>query len=131
MLNAQITADIADAFDNDLADAVKSVDYIAITQGEYDTVSRTTGPDTEVISDWRVVRYDYSRHEIAVSGSSANVPLGEDIRVGDTRFLGLQAELNITPKIDDFILYRGERYIIITTTDDPADVIWILQGRKV
>lgn len=117
-LRDEITADIAEAFDNDLADAVSEFTGSRIvSQGTFDPVTETwSDPVTE----------SYTGR--GVFGSfDMRVVDGVQILRTDVKLTALQAEVTGTPKIDDTI----NEMKVIHAGKDPADVTWILQLRRV
>ncbi|MGI3041145.1 hypothetical protein ACRTDM_05265 [Shewanella algae] len=120
-LRDEITADIADAFDGDLADAVKSF----------------TGKRT-VITGYDPITEQPVKQEITYTGRgtfgsyAVNIIDGVNVLATDTKLTCLQAEAvdssgsKFTPEIDDVI--NGMK--VIKVGKDPADVIWNIQLRE-
>ncbi|HCK4428435.1 hypothetical protein ACM7KB_29970 [Pseudomonas aeruginosa] len=114
-LRDEIHADIATAFDTDLADAVKPFTGVRKVQGEYDP--ETGGPsETTITYSGRGVFGRYKASEID----------GSLIKTFDTKLLVLQAELSETPKVGDLI----NDYRALNVSEDPASVTWTIQMRK-
>ncbi|BAR92398.1 hypothetical protein [Pseudomonas phage PS-1] len=124
-LRDELTADIAEAFDTDLADAVTA--FTGTQQGDegYDPV---TGEMTTSATTYagRGVFGSYSNDEID----------GSSILATDERLTVLQAEVLVTeagittdaraaPKVGDMI--SGRR--VIQLGKDPAGATWIIQLR--
>jgi len=116
-LTADITADIQDAFDGELADAVK-VSNLIYYSTVYDT-STGVVTNTETPEATRGV-IDYVNESMIDD---------EVIQRGDVSILILQGELAVTPQIDDFIQEGTTRYRLYNISSDPADVQWTLLAR--
>jgi hypothetical protein len=124
-LRDELTADIAEAFDEDLADAVTA--FTGTQQGEddYDPVTGAMTPSVTAYAG-RGVFGSYSNDEID----------GSSILATDERLTALQAEVMVTeagnptetratPKVGDMI--AGKR--VIQLGKDPAGATWIIQLR--
>ena len=114
-----ITADIAEAFDSDLADAVQAQILVHATTA-YD-------PDTGAVSS---IEAQTLTRGVAEPVTDDMVD-GEVIQQADTSFLILDAELSATPKVGDDIILDSIRYSLNTVLQDPARVTWQLIGRAV
>ncbi len=128
-LRDEIAQEVAAAFDDDLADAVKTFTGTRITRrGAYDPVEES----------WTRGELRYQGR--GVFGSfQAELVDGDKILATDVKLLVLQAELvapcdlesatgeQIAPKIDDTI--AGLK--VMSVSKDPADVTWTVQLRKV
>lgn len=125
-LRDDLQRDLAEAFDADLADAVKPVSGIRTVQGEYDPDSPTPG---ETVTDYvgRGVFGKYLSREID----------GTLIQTTDEKLTILQNELFISllgeptetlavPEINDII--GGKR--AMNVSQDPAGATWTVQLRK-
>jgi len=110
----EIQADLAQAFDTDLADAVKAFTGSRSVGLSYDPVTDTQLTDVESYTG-RGVFGQFGKSEID----------GLNILVTDVRLLCLQSEVTDTPQNDDII--NGMR--LIKVGKDPADATWILQLR--
>jgi len=115
-LRSEIQNDLAAAFDGDLADAVKTINLIKITN-DYSTDTGLDTP-TETLYATRGVLSSYIR-ELFDTG----------VEPSDKNILILTNELDAIPEIDDYIDYSSTRYKIIKVKDDPADATWELQCR--
>lgn len=124
-LRDELTADIAEAFDTDLADAVTAFTATQQGEGDYDPVTGETTPSVTTYAG-RGVFGSYSNDEID----------GSSILATDERLTALQAEVLVTeagiatetkaaPKVGDMI--GGKRAIRIGK--DPAGATWIIQLR--
>lgn len=115
-LKDEINADIAQAFDMDLADAVKEFVATRHIQNDDDwAMNDNTGTQTEYKG--RGVFGGYHAYEID----------GQNVMATDIKLICLQSELTDTPQIDDLI--DGKRVLAISK--DPADVSFVLQLRAV
>lgn len=127
-LQADIQADIAAAFNTDLADAVKPfTGSRETTSGEYDPV---TGTYPTIVTKYsgRGVFGGYSIREVD----------DQHIRRSDVKLTALQSEALMhdeqdavtstpaTPKVDDDI----NGYAVINVGSDPACATWAIQLRK-
>lgn len=111
-LNSEITADIANAFDNDLADAVTK--FTATRQSNDDWVINDNGAPTEAYTG-RGVFGSYSAYETD----------GQVIGIHDVKLICLQSEVTGTPMIDDVI----NDMRVLSIAKDPADVSYTIQLR--
>ncbi|MGQ7247594.1 hypothetical protein ACUN9Y_09665 [Halomonas sp. V046] len=122
-LRDDIQADIAEAYDSDLADAVRSFTGSREIAGEYD-------PDTGSSSTTTVT---YTGRGVA-GGYSVEEVDDQHIRRTDVKISGvLQNELILdadqtpaTPKIDDTI----DGMLVVNVGQDPAKATWTIQLRR-
>lgn len=120
-LRDEITADIADAFDTDLADAVSSFTGKRFEpSGPPDPINQTQ-PGETVTYTGRGVFGSY--------GVEVSEALG--ILRTDVKLTALQAEVSGQPKIDDDIEQGGVKYRVIHVSADPANATHVLQIRRV
>lgn len=113
-LRDELTADIAEAFDTDLADAVTEFDAMHHGQGGYDPVTGVVTPG-DVPYSGRGVIAGYRSHEID----------GTLILATDKKLIALQAEVSRPPKVGDTIAgMRAQR-----VEQDPAGATWRVQLR--
>ena len=113
-LNSEITADIANAFDTDLADAVTEFTVIRRVHSANDwAINDNTGKDEEYKG--RGVFGSFSAYETD----------GQAIGIHDVKLICLQAEVTGTPMIDDVI--NGMR--VLSIAKDPANVSYTIQLR--
>lgn len=115
-LRSDIQTDIVDAFNIDLYDAAV---FFTIERSD-NTYNLATGENETVITSYnsRGVFSSYRNREIH----------SDHIKPTDFKLLILQSEIEIEPKIDDFI-FTDNRYKVISVKKDSANVIWILQCR--
>ena len=128
-LHDEITAEIAEAFDTDLADAVQQFTGMRKgfggEQGEYDpitdTYTSTTGATGDLAYSGRGVLGKFDDYEI----------LSSQIDIFDVKLTALQAETTAKPLEDDVITVNGKARRVINMTNDPANVTWVLQLRGI
>lgn len=120
-LRAEIQADVAEAFDTDLADAVQTMILVDNKNSVYNP---NTGVYTETgltYSTRGTISY-FTQLEIINSGGS--------IDITDNKVLILANEVDVIP-ITDYLLRVGSaEYRILKTKMDPAKVAYILQVRE-
>lgn len=128
-LRDEITADIAEAFDTDLADAVSSfTGSRVVPDGPPDPINQTQ-PTITITYTGRGV---FGSYETEVSEA-----LG--ILRTDVKLTALQAEVTGQPKIDDEIQETdpqtgeliGPVYRVVHVGQDAAGVSWTIQIRRV
>lgn len=120
-LRDEITADIKEAFNTDLADAVQPFTGSRTVQGEpsiEDILTNTVGSNSTIIN--------YSGR--GVFGSYAEIEIdNESIMANDVKLTALQSEVTERPQLDDVI----NGYQVVVVNQDPASVTWTIQLRKV
>ena len=124
-LRDELTADLAEAFDSDLADAVTAFTGARQGEGEYDPILGVVTPTTITYAGRGVLAaYDHDMID------------GTNIRATDERLTVLQAELLISengeqtttraaPEVGDII----EGRVVVSVRQDPARAIWRIQLR--
>lgn len=122
-LRDDIQADLAEAFDNDLSDAMTAI-----------VGTRTTASDTDSgIDDWMNPPDTPSASTLTYTGRGVfDKKFYEDkesatIQITDVLLTCLQSEITETPYFDDKI----NDYRVITITPDPANTIYEIQLRQV
>lgn len=115
-LRDEITADIAAAFDSDLADAIQSFRGM-----RYELF----GPYDPITQQQTKVETPYEGRGV-FGGYSDSVIDGIQILKTDVKLTALQAEVTDIPMIDDFI----NDMKVITVGKDPAGVTWEIQLRR-
>lgn len=113
-LNAEISTEIAQAFDTDLADAVKDFTAYRAMPSDDDWAVNDTGTPTEAYKG-RGVFGSYSAYEAD----------GQAVSMKDVKLTCLQSELTDTPMIDDVI--NGMR--VLSIKKDPANISYAIQLR--
>ena len=120
-LHDEITADIKEAFNTDLADAVKPFTGSRTVQGEpsiEDILTNTVGSNSTTINySGRGVFGGYSEFEVD----------NESIMANDVKLTALQSEVTTRPQLDDVI----NGYQVVAVNQDPASVTYTIQLRKV
>ncbi len=120
-LRDDLQADIAEAFDGDLADAVQSFAGSRAVAGEYDPV---TGSSTTTVS--------YSGRGVFGSFRQEEID-GAIILATDEKLTALQNEVTLdsdgspaTPQVDDTLAGKTVKAVM----KDPASATWTLALRK-
>lgn len=120
-LRDEITADIKEAFNTDLADAVQPFTGSRTVQGEpsiEDILTNTVGSNSTIINySGRGVFGGYSEFEVD----------NESIMANDVKLTALQSEVTTRPQLDDVI----NGYQVVAVSQDPASVTLTIQLRKV
>ena len=120
-LRDEVTADIKEAFNTDLADAVKPFTGSRTVQGEpsiEDILTNTVGSNSTIINySGRGFFGGYSEFEVD----------GEAIMANDVKLTALQSEVTTRPQLDDMI----NGYQVVAVNQDPASVTFNIQLRKV
>lgn len=120
-LRDEITAEVAAAFDTDLADAVSHFTGSRFEpSGPPDPINQTQPGETITYTGRGV----FGSFGIQVS-EALNIPRT------DIKLTALQAEVTGQPKIDDDILRYGVKYRVIHVSADPANATHVLQIRRV
>ncbi|KJZ13504.1 hypothetical protein TW86_11345 [Halomonas sp. S2151] len=115
-LRDELQADIAEAYDSDLADAVTTfTGSRTVVSGEFDPVEGTY-PETTVTYSGRGVFGGYSIQEVD----------DQHIRRTDVKLTALQNEVSDTPAIDDTI----DGMLVVNVGADPAKATWTIQLRR-
>ena len=128
-LTADLQTDLAEAFDSDLADAVKNFVLHQYQRGQYDTntggLSGTKYPST---FDSRGVFGSFSKEDI----------LNSNIDAVDVQLVVLQNELPligvvVIPIIGDQIIRTADskEFRVAGVNPDPADATWIIHLKGV
>lgn len=116
-LRAELTAEVAAAFDTDLADAVTQFEGKRVVgQGPYDPVTETRPEIIEIYTGRGVF-----------SGFKQSLVDGVLIMATDKQLTALQAEVTDTPKMGDTI--NGMK--VQNVGQDPTTSVWRLHLREV
>lgn len=115
-MKQEITADIANAFDTDLADAVTHFTAIRRVKANDDWLENDNN-HSEMTYGGRGVFGNFNQSEID----------GQTILITDVKLICLQSETTDTPSIDDFI----NQMQVVAVSKDPANVAWVVQLRAV
>lgn len=115
-MKQEITQELKQAFDTDLADAVK--DFVIAREIVYDDDWASNSPTVSdtIITSGRGVFTGFNSHEID----------GETIKRDDVKLIALQAE-TAEIKLNDKI----NGMTVINITKDPAEVAWFVQLRGI
>ena len=120
-LRDEVTADIKDAFNTDLADAVQPFTGSRTVQGEpsiEDILTNTVGSNSTIINySGRGVFGGYSEFEVD----------NESIMANDVKLTALQSEVTARPQLDDNI----NGYQVVAVNQDPASITYTIQLRRV
>ena len=120
-LHDEVTAGIKEAFNTDLADAVKLFAGSRTVQGEpsvEDILTNTVGSNSTTINySGRGVFGGYSEFEVD----------NESIMANDVKLTALQSEVTTRPQLDDVINGMS----VISVCKDPTDTVYTIQLRKV
>ncbi len=120
-LRSEIQTDLAEAFDTDLADAVRSLTYRSLIQGDnYDPAQGKNTPSFTAYLDCRCV-FDKLETDKIIN-SSTNTTTAEVII--------LQNELVPVPKTNDVIWVGTEEWVVGDVAEDPASATWVLNCSK-
>lgn len=128
-----IWADVAEAFDEDLADAVQDFSFERVTVGEIDPVTGFPTGGEEVLVSGRGVFGGYSSADMAAASNSPN---GQHIESTDVKLLALQSEVvnedgvMIRPTEGDYITYADGTMRAVRVGKDPASATWAIQLRR-
>ena len=120
-LKADLDADIKEAFNTDLADAVQPFTGSRTVQGEpsiEDILTNTVGSNSTIIN--------YSGRGVFGSYKELEVD-NESIMANDVKLTALQSEVTTRPQLDDVI----NGYQVVAVNQDPVSVTFTIQLRKV
>lgn len=120
-LREELQTEIAEAFNEDLADAVHTFTCERISKTNWDPKTETSIEVKENYSGRGVLFGSYSQYEIQTLGVLAT----------DKKAIVLQNEVTMVPKIDDEWLTALGSFRVIHIQQDPASTIWKCQLRKV
>jgi hypothetical protein len=128
-----IWADVAEAFDEDLADAVQDFSFERVTVGEIDPVTGVPTGGDEVLVSGRGVFGGYSSADMAAASNSSD---GQHIESTDVKLLALQLEVineageMVKPVEGDYITYADGTMRAVRVGKDPASATWVIQLRR-
>lgn len=120
-LRDEIQEDIAEAFDEDLADAVHPFTCERITKKNWDPKTETHIVVKENYSGRGVLFGSYSQYQIQTLGVLAT----------DKKATVLQNEVSMAPKIDDEWITALGSFRVVHIQQDPTATIWKCQLRKI
>ncbi|MDC4632974.1 glutamate 5-kinase [Acinetobacter baumannii] len=120
-LRDEIQADIAEAFNEDLADAVHTFTCDRIVSTNWNPKTNTSEDVIEQYKGRGVLFGSYNQYEILTLGVLAT----------DKKVIVLQNEVTKEPKIDDEWSTAKGTFRIVHIKQDPTATIWKCQLRKV
>ncbi|WP_038342158.1 hypothetical protein [Acinetobacter sp. A47] len=120
-LREELQADLAEAFDEDLADAVHEFTCERIIKKNFDPVHETYDEEKISYSGRGILFGRYKSYEIANLGIPAI----------DNKATVLQNEVSATPAINDIWIVNGYSYRVVNISKDPVNTIWICQICKI
>ncbi|MBJ9716742.1 glutamate 5-kinase [Acinetobacter pittii] len=120
-LRDEIQAEIAEAFDEDLAEAVHTFTCERIVSTSWNPKTNTSENIVENYSGRGVLFGSYNQYEIQTLGVLAT----------DNKAVILQNEVTMVPKIDDEWITGLGTFRVIHIQQDPAATIWKCQLRRV
>lgn len=120
-LRDELQADIGEAFDTDLADAITTFTCSKeIQSGDFDFETQTYPVVTVEQYSGRGVFGSYKRDLVK--------PI--DYQVEDVKATVLQNEVTGVPQIDDVWVTSKGRFKVLNVAEDPSESIWVCQIRK-
>ena len=122
-LLSDLQSELADAFDDDLADAVQEFTCLKeVKSGTFDFETQTYPTVTTTAYSGRGVLFgNYAKELIK--------PV--DYQVDDSRAIVLQNEVTATPQINDELTTTKGVFKVISMNADPVDATYTLQLRKI
>ncbi|TPU95046.1 glutamate 5-kinase [Acinetobacter baumannii] len=120
-LRDELQAEITEAFDEDLSDAVHTFTCERIVSTSWNPKTNTSENVVENYSGRGVLFGSYNQYEIQTLGVLAT----------DNKAVMLQNEVTMAPKIDDEWITGLGTFRVIHIQQDPAAIIWKCQLRRV
>lgn len=120
-LRDEIQAEIAEAFNEDLADTAHTFTCERVSKTNWDPKTETSIEVKENYSGRGVLFGSYSQYEVQALGVLAT----------DKKATILQNEVTMIPKIDDEWITALGFFRVIHIQQDPASTIWKCQLRKI
>lgn len=120
-LRDELQADIAEAFNEDQADAVQSFSCERIIKKDWDPLTERYNAIRQFYQGRGVLFGSYNQYEIQTLGVLAT----------DKKAVVLQNEVTMTPQIDDEWFTPLGNFRVMHIQQDPAETIWKCQLRKV
>lgn len=120
-LRDELQADIAEAFNEDLADAVQSFSCERIIKSDWDPLTETHTANKENYSGRGVLFGSYSQYEIQTLGVLAT----------DKKAVVLQNEVTMSPQIDDEWVTPLGKFRVMHIQQDSSQSIWTMRLREV
>lgn len=122
-LRDEIQADIAEAFNTDLADAITPFTCARISKGNWDPVEETYD-ETRFEYSGRCVFGFYNQQEV-VKSTVLN------ILETDRKATLMQSEVTAEPKVDDEWRIEGKLYRVMYIKSDPTKLVYTVQLRGI
>jgi hypothetical protein len=132
-LRDDIQADIAEAFDTDLADAVQPFAFERVTVGYIDPITGQQTGGGEVSVSGRGVFGSFKESELSSASSS---PQGQHVLRTDVKLTALQNEVlsdkgaQVLPEKGDRVVYAGGSMQVVYVGQDPAGASMTVQLRS-
>lgn len=120
-LRDELQADIAEAFNEDLADTIQSFSCERIIKKDWDPLTERHNAIRQFYQGRGVLFGSYNQYEIQTLGVLAT----------DKKAVVLQNEVTMVPKIDDEWFTPLGKFRVMHIQQDPAEIIWKCQLRKV
>lgn len=114
-----IQTQLGTAFDTDLLDAVSTLSLVTVTPAVYDPTLSVNAP-SEILHSTRGIFIEYGSREL----------INQAMEPTQIAVLILQNEVDVTPKIDDYIQQGTIRYKIVSVMKDPFNSIWEITCQK-
>lgn len=121
-MRSDIQSELAEAFNDDLADAVDTFTCERVQGGEYD-------PITEAIKGSSVITY--SGRGVLFGSYQKDLVKPDDYQAEDSKGTLLQNEVTAKPQINDVWVTSKGGFKVLSVGADPTNSIWTVQLRKV
>lgn len=118
----ELQQELAEAFNDDLADAVHSFTCERVQGGEYN-------PITETVMNGSTI--NYSGRGVLFGSYQKDLVKPDNYQSDDAKATLLQNEVTATPEIDDVWVTDKGSFKVINIGADPTDSIWKVQLRRV
>ena len=122
-LREELQADIADAFNTDLEDAVSEFTCTKVIYGDEMDFATQTYP---IIGN-----ETYSGRGVLFGSYQKDMVKPVDYQVTDCKAIVLQSEVTGVPQISDIWMTVKSEFRVVNIGADPMDAIWKVQLRKV
>ena len=122
-LREELQADIADAFNTDLEDAVSEFTCTKVIYGDEMDFATQTYP---IIGN-----ETYSGRGVLFGSYQKDIVKPVDYQVTDCEAIVLQSEVTGVPQISDIWMTVKGEFKVVNIGADPVDAIWKVQLRKV
>ena len=132
-LRDDIQADIAAAFDEELADAVQSFVFDRVTVGEIDPITGQQTGGSAVTVTGRGVFGSFKEYELSSTSSS---PQGQHVLRTDVKLTAMQNEVvddagnQVMPVKGDRLVYSDGSFEVVNVGEDPAKASMTVQLRE-